>query len=321
MNDNMAKISVALFGGFSISSWYLLRKTTIIHNTKELKFKCHHISHRGGAGENLENTMTAFKHAHQLGTDMLEIDCHITKDNVVVVSHDNELYRVTGKHVQVTETNYQDLPPLLSSLDVTFSKGDIISGVDRIIPKLSDLFEAFPTTAISIDIKIDNDILIHEVSELIKLYGREEITVWGNVSDKVARKCYKENSSIPLFVSFRRALIIVLLYYIGLLPFVPIKESAFQMVMPKVYNDMGRKYFNSIQGRMFGRFLNYIIMNRKLINHLNKRGIFTCLWVLNNESDFQTAFDVGVQGVMTDYPLKLQKFLSENPQCKDTYKK
>ena len=99
-----------------------------------------------------------------------------------------------------------------------------------------------------------------------------------------------------------------------LLPFVPIKESAYEMVMPRVFNDIGRKYFNSKPGRMFGSFLDYLIMDKKFMKHLNDRGIFTALWVLNSDVDFKRAFDTGAQGVMTDYPTKLRAFLREHPQ-------
>ena len=314
----MATFAVAICGGIGCASAFLLRNPTVLHAKKRLKFRCHHISHRGGAAENLENTMAAFKHAHKLGTDMLEIDCHVTKDGYVVVSHDNSLERTTGKRIKISETDYCDLPPLHSTLDVTFCKGQIISGEDKTIPQLSTLFEAFPNTVINVDIKIDNDLLIYKVSELIKQYKREEITVWGNFSDRITKKCYKENPSVPLLFSFRSALQMLVLYYIGLLPFFPIKESAFEMVMPTVFNDIGRQYFNSRRGRLFGRFLDYLIMDEKLIGHLNKRGIFTSLWVLNNEKDFKRAFDVGVQGVMTDYPSKLRAFLEENPHYTQT---
>lgn len=53
-----------------------------------------HISHRGGAGEFYENTFKAFQSSKEIGTQMLELDVHLTKDNVVVVSHDGNLKRL-----------------------------------------------------------------------------------------------------------------------------------------------------------------------------------------------------------------------------------
>ena len=53
-----------------------------------------HISHRGGAGEFYENSFKAFKCAKEIGTQMLELDVHLTKDNVVVISHDGNLKRL-----------------------------------------------------------------------------------------------------------------------------------------------------------------------------------------------------------------------------------
>ena len=54
---------------------------------------CVHISHRGGCGESYENTLKAFQNAKGLGTQMMELDVHLTNDNVVVVSHDQNLAR------------------------------------------------------------------------------------------------------------------------------------------------------------------------------------------------------------------------------------
>jgi glycerophosphoryl diester phosphodiesterase len=50
--------------------------------------------------------MTIFS-ACDNGTEMLEIDCHITRDGEVVVSHDNDLQRCCGQEGLITDTEYK----------------------------------------------------------------------------------------------------------------------------------------------------------------------------------------------------------------------
>ncbi|MBX9705292.1 MAG: glycerophosphodiester phosphodiesterase [Gammaproteobacteria bacterium] len=45
-------------------------------------------AHRGGAGLFPENTLPAYRHALELGVDVLDLDVAITKDDVIVASHD-----------------------------------------------------------------------------------------------------------------------------------------------------------------------------------------------------------------------------------------
>lgn len=73
---------------------------------------------------------------------------------------------------------------------------------ERKIPLLSEVFQQFPNIPINIDIKVDDDKLIHEVSELVKAYSREHLTVWGNFSKTVTEKCYAEVSiyCLPIYV-------------------------------------------------------------------------------------------------------------------------
>lgn len=61
---------------------------------------------------------------------------------------------------------------------------------ERRFVSLKDVFHAFPNLPINIDIKVDDDNLIREVSKLIMEYKREDYTVWGNFSDKVCKKLY-----------------------------------------------------------------------------------------------------------------------------------
>ena len=57
--------------------------------------------------------------------------------------------------------------------------------------------------------------------------------------------------------------------------------------------------------------VDWLLMSPMLFLHLQKRGVTTYLWVLNTDQQFQRAFNLGVQGVMTDYPSQLRQFLDK----------
>ncbi|XP_031573250.1 lysophospholipase D GDPD1-like [Actinia tenebrosa] len=309
MYQYVLPVVLPLVGGYILSSAILFYRPELIHTKKKTKFRCRHISHRGGAGENRENTMTAFRHAIENGSEMLEIDLQLTADNQVVVCHDDNLLRVAGLDCNVSKLNYQDLPPLMRRIPIQFHPGEICSpkNDDRQIPLLSSVFEAFPDIPINIDIKFNSDELIEKTNQLICEYNREHLCAWGNVNSDITERCHKHNPNIPLLFSFHRCGILLLLFYTGLLPFVPLKESFLEIMLPKV---MLRRFEIPGSLRLICYLADWLLIRPSLFKHLEKRGIQTYLWVLNEDEEFELAFDrLKVAGVMTDYPVKLMEYL------------
>ena len=68
---------------------------TTPNNLKAAAEQCIIVGHRGFASDYPENTMLAFEHALPY-IDVLELDLQLTKDNRLVVMHDDTLDRTTN---------------------------------------------------------------------------------------------------------------------------------------------------------------------------------------------------------------------------------
>uniref|UniRef100_A0A8C6NID4 Glycerophosphodiester phosphodiesterase domain containing 3a n=1 Tax=Nothobranchius furzeri TaxID=105023 RepID=A0A8C6NID4_NOTFU len=266
-------VFLPVLGVYTCISQYLLRNPQVLHKKKRTAFWAKHISHRGGSGERIESTMEAFTHAVEMGTDMLEMDCHLTKDGHVVVSHDENLLRQMGCDVTISSLKLEDLPLYKEQLEVAFYAGRFSSGSDRKIAQLEDVFKTFPDTPVSIEIKENNLQLI------------------------------QKNSSMPYSFSMNRGISLLLLFYSGLLPFVPLGENVLQFYLIPIIN----RWFR-------GKSLTpgVLTMRKSLFKHLAARGIQVHLFVCNENEDIKAALKLGATGVMTDYPTLLSTYLCKN---------
>ncbi|XP_049925498.1 lysophospholipase D GDPD3a isoform X1 [Epinephelus moara] len=299
-------------GGYTLTSLYLLKNPLILHRKKRTAFYCTHISHRGGCGERIESTMGAFTHAVEQGTQMLEMDCHLTRDGHVVVSHDENLLRQTGHDVTISSLNLQDMPLYKEKLEVTFYAGRYSSGADRKFALLEDVFRKFPDTPVSIEIKENNKELIEKVSDLVRCYNREEITVWASVNSRIMKECRKTNDSMPYSFTVHRGVLLLLLFYSGLLPFVPLGESLVQCYLPRIINRTFIPKKRILRNPLIISLIEKVTMRKSLFNHLAARGIQVHLFVCNEDEDIKAAFEVGATGVMSDYPTLLSSYLCRN---------
>ncbi|EOH92755.1 hypothetical protein UAW_02794 [Enterococcus haemoperoxidus ATCC BAA-382] len=67
------------------------------------------IAHRGSKGTHPENTLAAFKEAVRVGSDGIELDVQLSKDNHLIVLHDETIDRTTNGHGDVGSLTLSEL--------------------------------------------------------------------------------------------------------------------------------------------------------------------------------------------------------------------
>jgi glycerophosphoryl diester phosphodiesterase len=70
------------------------------------------IGHRGARAYEIENTLKSFQTAIELGANAIELDVRKTKDGKLIVIHDDNLKRVFGKDVGVSDASLKELKAL-----------------------------------------------------------------------------------------------------------------------------------------------------------------------------------------------------------------
>ncbi len=137
--------------------WFLLFVTLIFGDSVVNRKSFDVEAHRGGRDRRPENTLAAFEYAIKLGVDTLEMDTAITKDRVVVISHDPYLnYKITRdnkgeflssntrlfiKNLTFAELQSYDVGRLNPHTKYYYSHREQKAVDGERIPKLSDVFK------------------------------------------------------------------------------------------------------------------------------------------------------------------------------------
>lgn len=93
------------------------------------------IAHRGASSVAPENTMPAFVQALELGSDAVEMDLKFSRDEALIVHHDQTLDRTTNGSGKVSEAEWVEL----KKLDAGSYHGQAFAGVR--IPLLEEVFD------------------------------------------------------------------------------------------------------------------------------------------------------------------------------------
>jgi len=124
-------------------------------------------AHRGASFLAPENTLVAANLAWELGADAVEVDVHLTHDRRIVVIHDENTLRTSGRDLLVAESRSGEL----RALDVGSLKAKKYAGEK--IPFLEEVLESLPSgKTLFVEVKCGAQILPH-LNELLVKSGKQ----------------------------------------------------------------------------------------------------------------------------------------------------
>lgn len=232
------------------------------------------IAHRGYKTKYPENTMAAFRGAIEEGrAHAIETDIHLTKDDVVVLSHDPNLKRCFGREEKIIDCDWSFLAQLKTT-----------RAPHTTMPRLRDLLEyiAQPDLQekwILLDIKLDND-----ADNVMRLIARtlSEVDPGSNIWKKRVVLGIWAAKYLPLCVHY--------------LPEYPVAYIGFSTFYARQFLKVPNVGFNMFQKTLLGP------IGARFIRDVQKADRALYLWTVNEVNMMKWSIQKGVDGVITDDP-------------------
>ena len=231
------------------------------------------IGHRGVPSLAPENTIEGVKLAIEKGANVVENDLYLTKDNEIVIMHDDNLDRTT------TGSGFIENYTLAELKEFYANKQFPTEYPDAKIPTLREYFDLVKGTDILIfnEIKTSNPNIIPALKALIEEYGVEEncVTISFN-GDQIKRT----NEQIPWISA-------------GYLNGISGTSADTKAATRNILNNTQK--FTSTYNPSYG------CVNSNILEELKHRGTTAWPWTYNNYDAFKNHFKMGVYGLTTNY--------------------
>lgn len=257
------------------------------------------IAHQGGDGERPSNTMLAFQHAVEIGVDVLEMDVHSSSDGVLVVIHDDTVDRTTDGTGLVNEMTIEELqaldagydwPTLQENENPPQVEGNPYRGQGVQIPALEDVLAAFPEMRMVIEIKQETPSIVEPLCTMLRDYEMQDQVIVASFRPAplyAFRETCPEVATSAVEEEIRPFYIAQL---VGMSEVIPPPAHAFQV--PEYSGDLH-------------------VVTQGFVNAAQAQNIKVQTWTVNYPDAMQRMIDLGVNGIITDYPSLLLEMLSE----------
>lgn len=266
-------------------------------------------AHRGASGLMPENTIPAMIKAIEEGANVVELDVHISKDNQVVVTHDSHINRSitllpNGEEIPegdadkylIYQNNYSDIRTydVGTKFHLRFPEQKSVKAYIPLLGELIDSVEHFtaknkyPAVIYNIEIKAtpgQDGYYQPAPPELVDL-------VMGVVTQKKLsnHRYYLQSFDIRILQQIKQKYPYVIIGFLT-----GNQENSLEMNLdqlgftPQIYSP------------------NLGLATVELVEKSQKAGMKFVPWTVNLKADMERLIDMGVDGIITDYPNRLRE--------------
>ena len=246
------------------------------------------IGHRGARGVAPENTVPAIRHGVEVGSQAIEIDLHASSDGHLIAIHDPTVDRTTDGTGPVEERTLEELRRLDAGYRFTSDRGESFPfrGQGIRIPTLEEAMEAIGDLPAVLEVK--SAAAGRRLAEWLPgrperdrvIVGGFEAEDVGPAADAARWRCAYQ-TDLRGFVLWGK---------LGISR--PLPDDLTAAMVPV------RKGPVRIVTRGFVRRM-----------HVQGKGVF--VWTVNRPDEMRTLLDMGVDGLISDYPAVLRRVVEE----------
>lgn len=250
------------------------------------------IAHRGGAALRPENTLAAFLNAFALGVDVLEMDLRATSDGAIIVLHDPTVDRTTDGTGRVASLALRQIQRLDAGYRWSPDDGRSFPyrGRGLRVPALEEVFEHLPNARMNLEMKQFAPASARALCELVRRHGMSSRVLVASVGDD-AMGAFR--GACPEVATSMTA-----------------SEARLFVAFSRIYSPPALAL--QIPDRVGER----VLATADLAAAARRRQLRLHVWTVNDEQRMRELVDIGVDGIITDYPDRLLR-LSLRPALSD----
>jgi glycerophosphoryl diester phosphodiesterase len=289
--------------------------------------------HRGARGDLPENTLDSFLYLFDNFIGAYETDILISKDLIPVITHDFKLDPsltkdingewITDENIKIFDLTYEELSKYdVGTLNKLSKYGRRFinqkSLPNQKIPKLTDLLSLtkksqIENLVINLEIKStpSQDNLTPQPKEMVGLildvvnnFGLNEKIIYSSFDWRVLREIKEQSPETPrAYLTFQQQTgtkISGTIYdQSPWMDFMPLKNA---IELPILIASLGGQAWHPY----------YRDITKKMIQNSHEANLPVNVWTVNDEDEMLKMIEYGVDGIMTDYPLKLKDLCEKN---------